>query len=212
MLGGIQLNDNNLLQPEGNFFDKYHSKNPIIKWIMKNFFRELDHFLDDAGQVCHILEAGCGEGEVTQYLSLKYGSECHIDAFDISEKVIEDAQQKYPHIHFHTGNIYEIALKNKYDLILCCEVLEHLDTPEKALKELMKVSDGYIIVSVPREPIWRCLNVLRGKYWRELGNTPGHIQHWSRNSFIRFLIKNGMEIKRIANPLPWTMILCRSIR
>lgn len=148
---------------------------------------------------------------MTQYISLRYGSECHIDAFDISEKVIKEAQQKYPHIHFSAGNIYEITPKTKYDLILCCEVLEHLDTPEKALKELKKVSDGYIILSVPREPIWRCLNLLRGKYWRAFGNTPGHIQHWSSNSFKRFLKENGMEIIRITNPLPWTMILCRPI-
>lgn len=206
------MNKSSMPQPEGNFFDKYHSKNPIIKWIMKNFFKELDHLLNRAGDVCHILEAGCGEGEVTRYLSVKYGSECHIDAFDISEKVIEDARRKYPHIHFSTGNIYEIAPKEKYDLVLCCEVLEHLDIPEKALSEIKEVSDGYMIVSVPREPIWSFLNVLRGKYWREFGNTPGHIQHWSSGGFARFLKENGMEIIQISNPLPWTMVLCRPIR
>ena len=37
---------------------------------------------------------------------------------------------------------------------------------------------------VPREPVWRVLNVARGRYVRWLGNPPGHIQHFSRAAFL----------------------------
>ncbi len=105
------MKKNNATQPEGNYFDKYHSSNPIVKWMMQNFFHKLDVLLSDVGPVSHILEAGCGEGEVTHFLSLRYGTDCQISAFDISEKVIAEAQKKYPDIHFSAQSIYHIETR-----------------------------------------------------------------------------------------------------
>ena len=39
-----------------------------------------------------------------------------------------------------------------------------------------------LLVSVPREPLWRGLNMARGAYMRDLGNTPGHVNHWSKRA------------------------------
>lgn len=64
---------NSVAQPEGNYNDKYHSKNPIVRCMMANFFKSLDKMLTVVGDVDHILEAGCGEGEVTRFISLLYG-------------------------------------------------------------------------------------------------------------------------------------------
>ena len=86
--------------------------------------------------------------------------------------------------------------------------MEHLQSPEEALKVLQKVVDGYIILSVPQEPIWCALNLLRGKYISSFGNTPGHIQHWSRKKFIE-LVAQYFDIVEIKTPFPWTMILCK---
>ena len=49
-----------------------------------------------------------------------------------------------------------------------------------SLAEIRRVTTSHALLSVPREPIWRMLNFLRGKYWSSGGNTPGHLQHWSR--------------------------------
>ena len=174
--------------------------------MMKNYFSALDSLFPDLGERAKILEAGCGEGEIAGHVLQKCTGQQTIEGFDISEKVILDAQKKYPEIRFSTGNIYEIA-GGGYELVLCCEVLEHLDDPKGALKQIEKVSGRYMIVSVPREPVWRCLNIVRGKYLKAFGNTPGHIQHWSSKSFINFLMENGMKIKQIRKPLPWTMVL-----
>ena len=56
--------------------------------------------------------------------------------------------------------------------------------PERALAEMARVARGYLLVSVPREPLWRALNIARGAYVRDLGNTPGHLNHWSRRAFV----------------------------
>jgi 2-polyprenyl-3-methyl-5-hydroxy-6-metoxy-1,4-benzoquinol methylase len=125
------------------------------------------------------------------------------------EKVVSYAREHYgdSNIDFFVGSIYDIPKKEKYDLVVCSEVLEHLEKPEDALEQLKKVGKKYVICSVPREPIWRILNMARGKYWKDLGNTPGHINHWSQRSFIKFLKKNGCKVLDVKSPLPWTVVL-----
>lgn len=100
---------NSVVQPEGNYYDKYHSTNPIVKWMTKNFFISIDSMLSVVGDAKHILEAGCSESEVTNFVSLKYGSSSTIEIFDVSEKVILAASTKYPSIKFSTGDIYNIS-------------------------------------------------------------------------------------------------------
>lgn len=203
-------------QPEGNYFDKYNSSNILIKKMMMGFFDAYNELLTEVrlkrgeAGVKTILEAGCGEGEVTNYLYQKIDG-VRINAFDVSEKVIKRARERSKDcdIQFEVGSIYDIPVEQKYDLVVCSEVLEHLEEPEKALEQLKNATTEYIICSVPREPIWRILNMARGKYWKDMGNTPGHINHWSRKSFLSFLEKNGCEIVDVRNPLPWTVVLLK---
>jgi hypothetical protein len=61
---------------------------------------------------------------------------------------------------------------------------------------------------VPREPLWRALNLARGAYVRDLGDTPGHVNHWSRRAFTALLARHG-EVVEARAPLPWTMLLVR---
>ena len=206
-------------QPEGNYYDKYGSKNPIVKKLMKGFFSALDSMLDASGFTVNggsCLEAGCGEGNVTAHIddcirNMKKGAS--FTAFDISEKLIEENSKAYPDIGFFSHNIYEpldeavLPGNKRFDLIVCSEVLEHLEEPEKALKNLLNYGDRFIL-SVPREPIWRVLNMARGKYISQLGNTPGHIQHYSYGSFLKMLKGCGLKIIKAAKPLPWTMVYC----
>jgi hypothetical protein len=88
--------------------------------------------------------------------------------------------------------------------VVCCEVLEHLTDPARALGVLARLAQPSLIVSVPREPLWRMLNMARGRYWRALGNTPGHLQHWSAPSFLA-LLEAHVEVREVRMPLPWTM-------
>ena len=106
--------------------------------------------------------------------------------------------------------IYDLNEKEKYgaDLVVCCEVMEHLLEPEEALKKLAFLASPYCLFSVPREPLWRLLNLLRGVYIKKLGNTPGHVQHWSKRSFRRF-VSPFFTVIETATPLPWTFLLCR---
>lgn len=201
------------LQPEGNYFDKYHSKNPFIKIVMKNFFHSFDIMLNSINIIQgRILEAGCGEGNISSFLQKKYKAKnVSIDAFDISEKIILDAKQSNSGINYFVYDILEpFRSVIKYDLIICSEVLEHLEYPEKAINNLKELGDFYIF-SVPYEPIWRIVNMIRGKYLKDLGNTPGHIQHFTKNKFKEMLTKSGIQIIKYSTPFPWQMVLCKKI-
>ena len=74
--------------------------------------------------------------------------------------------------------------------------------------EMARCAERYLLVSVPREPLWRGLNMARGAYLAQLGNTPGHLNHWSRRSFARLLSRFG-QVVELRSPFPWTMLLVR---
>jgi hypothetical protein len=80
--------------------------------------------------------------------------------------------------------------------------------PEATVAEMARVARSHLLVSVPREPLWRALNVARGAYVRELGNTPGHVNHWSKRAFVSLLSRHG-DVEHARSPFPWTMLLVR---
>ncbi|MDA3911687.1 MAG: class I SAM-dependent methyltransferase [Bacteroidales bacterium] len=195
----------------GNSFDKYNSKNPIYKRLMRGFFKSLIELTSDisSGEEFKILEAGCGEGHLASILLNEF-KQIDYTGFDIDSDLIREAQNQLPAAKFHVDSIYEPNryLNSSFRLCLASEVLEHLEYPEAAIKVIKNLSCDYYLFSVPREPIWRILNMLRLKYLGKRGNTPGHLQHWSKKSFIK-TISNDFNILEIRSPFPWTMILCK---
>ncbi|WP_422843436.1 class I SAM-dependent methyltransferase [Acidovorax sp. M2(2025)] len=194
----------------GNNYNKYSTQNPIARRLMRGFSESLSALVSKAAPET-IHEVGCGEG----YWTLAWHQQgMQVKGSDFSEQVIALAQENaaergLPPTLFSRRSIYELAQgDDSADLIVCCEVLEHLDDPEAGLAALRRVATRNIILSVPREPLWCALNLARGKYWSSLGNTPGHIQHWSSRAFVD-LVQKYFEVQEIRKPLPWTMLLCK---
>jgi 2-polyprenyl-3-methyl-5-hydroxy-6-metoxy-1,4-benzoquinol methylase len=154
-----------------------------------------------------VLEVGCGEGRLAQHLMALDHSPSVFEACDLSLDKLAPGLD--PRIRFSTASIYELPYASgQFDLVVCCEVLEHLDTPERGLAEIARVSSGALLVSTPREPLWRVLNLVRGKYVTDLGNTPGHVQHFSRPELLQLLARE-LEPTQVRTPLPWTVVLGR---
>jgi 2-polyprenyl-3-methyl-5-hydroxy-6-metoxy-1,4-benzoquinol methylase len=193
----------------GNVYDKYQSLNPLVRWIMRGFNDSVSHFIN-AVSPATIYEVGCGEGYwVLQWTKQRFFA----TGSDFSPYVINIAQQNAlkagisPSIFF-VDDIYQITDRTTApDLVVCSEVLEHLDKPNEALKSLQHIVSNYLMISVPREPLWRLLNLLRGKYVLSRGNTPGHLQHWSKRQFVH-LIEQYFRIVEVRCPIPWTVVLC----
>ncbi len=192
----------------GNTYDKYHSANPIARWLMDGFLGAFDDLVGRAKPATSF-EIGCGEGHLSLRL-LKGGIDAH--GCDLDQAIVDEANGASLvegfDARFASRSIYDIAPGQiAADLIVCCEVLEHLPDPHAALDILASQRARYWLLSVPREPIWRALNMARGKYLADLGNTPGHIQHWSTRGFLR-MVERRFRIVESRTPLPWSMVLC----
>jgi len=197
----------------GNTYDKYNATNPLVRKIMKGFEKSLDDMIQKANPIS-IHEVGCGEG----FLVLKWAQEkIETRGTDFSFKVINIARENavkagFSKDIFQVQSIYSLDVEiDQADLIVCCEVLEHLEDPEEGLSTLQSIVNRNLILSVPREPLWSILNLVRGKYLKELGNTPGHIQRWSKNSFVE-LVSKYFYVLELKTPIPWVMLLCQPLK
>jgi 2-polyprenyl-3-methyl-5-hydroxy-6-metoxy-1,4-benzoquinol methylase len=191
----------------GTGSNKYEMRNPVGRYLLYQFDQAITELVSKINPQT-ILEVGCGEGHVTQILSQTNAS---LHCVDISDKILDIARSRvnYSRISFERRSIYDLHDLDRADLVVCCEVLEHLEHPQLGLEKLACVATPYCILSVPREPIFRTLNFLRGAYLTEFGNSPGHIQHWSRRGFIK-LVEAKFKILTVKALLPWTVILAQT--
>jgi ubiquinone/menaquinone biosynthesis C-methylase UbiE len=193
----------------GNHFDKYRSTNPIHRVLVGGFLRAARDLVRRCAPT-RVLEVGCGAGDLAARLFWASGyPPVDYTGIDISPNEITRAQAQYPAGKFHVASAAELPFPDRsFDLVIACEVLEHLDRPTDCLREVARVCETHVLVSVPWEPVWRVLNVVRGKYWRHLGNTPGHVQHFSRRA-CRRLVAERFDLVAERRPFPWTMVLAR---
>jgi SAM-dependent methyltransferase len=195
--------------PTGNIYDKYGSSNPVVRRLMAGFHSALDDLwrLAAPGSV---LDVGCGEGVLTLEWAerLADGRVVGIDLDDPKLRV-EWERRRRPNLEFRTEEATSLSFADReFDLAAAIEVLEHVPDPDATLSEMARVARRWLLVSVPREPLWRGLNLARGAYLRELGNTPGHLNHWSKRAFVSVLSRHG-RVEETRSPLPWTMVLVR---
>lgn len=189
--------------PTGNTYDKYASKNPVERKLMEGFFSALDASLPRTVP-SRILEVGVGEGEVTARIAARW-PEATIVGLDLPDPELAAHWQDRGFSPLF-GDIGRLPFRDsEFDLVLAIEVLEHVPFPELALAEVERVARRHLVVSVPREPIWRAANLARGKYVTDLGNTPGHINHWGKRTFTE-LVGRRFDVLSVRTPFPWTMV------
>ena len=195
--------------PTGNTFDKYGSQNPVVRRLMAGFHGTLDELWDSAAP-SSVLDVGCGEGVLTVEWAERLGDR-RVVGIDLDDPKLraEWEQRKRPNLEFRAEEATHLTFADgEFDLAAAIEVLEHVPEPEATLAEMARVARSHLLVSVPREPLWRGLNMARGAYWRDLGNTPGHVNHWSRRGFVSLLSRYG-AVEEARSPFPWTMLLVR---
>jgi SAM-dependent methyltransferase len=193
------------------FAEKYTSRNPISRYLVSRFIHSLSFLVHEAAPHS-ILEIGCGEGFLALALAEQgysvRGLDVRKEAIDFASKRAKEANRE-SQLRFEVEDVYNLSPgRFQENLLVCCEVLEHLPDPKAALDRLAELPAEYAVFSVPREPLWRFLNLCRFKYLGGLGNTPGHVNHWSKNAFLAFLKQRYTPVQ-VLSPLPWTMALCR---
>ncbi len=198
--------------PTGNTYDKYASNNPIEQRMMRGFFAAFDSLVDAAaagGSPRRVLEIGVGEGTINRRIAERFPT-TPVLGLDLPDDELA-AEWRERDLSCVFGDATRLPFPDRsFDLVLAIEVFEHLSDPIGAIDELRRVCAGALIASVPFEPIWRLGNMARGRYLRDLGNTPGHINHWTGRGFAR-LVRRRFDVRRTTNPMPWTMVLAAPV-
>jgi SAM-dependent methyltransferase len=183
---------------------KHESKNPIQRALIGHFHRRLSDVVRDLAPE-DILDVGCGEGYALSALR-EHGIACPMTGIDLSAPAIDEAKRRLPQAEFRVQNALELAESGRtYDLVMMTEVLEHIDDPARMLPVLERIARRYVVVSVPWEPFFRGLNLLRGKHVMAFGNDPEHVNHWGRAAFLRF-VGSRFEVKEAPLVFPWTLV------
>jgi ubiquinone/menaquinone biosynthesis C-methylase UbiE len=186
---------------------KHTHQNPIQKFLIERFFTS---FIEEIRLAApkSILDVGCGEGFTLERLrKQKIGEK--LEGVDFLKTAIEIGRKLHPKVTLKEGTIYALPYKaNSFDLVICSEVLEHLEHPDKALEELHRVTKKYVALSVPNEPTFMVSNFLRGKNWSRWGNDIEHINHWSTRKFSKFVSKE-FDLVTVDRSFPWTIIIAK---
>jgi len=195
---------------------KYTNQNFIAKKLVNGFFRSANNLLNSIPQknMQEIVEVGAGEGHISEYIFSSF-SKSNIILTDIYKERLDEAKTKlgqHSNITFQKEDICQLTFADEsLDLVVCCEVLEHIPDYKKGLSEIYRVlkKNGYFLISVPKEPLWRILNMARGKYLKDFGNTPTHVNHWSSNGLKNLVKNSGFDILKSQSPIPWTFVLSK---
>jgi 2-polyprenyl-3-methyl-5-hydroxy-6-metoxy-1,4-benzoquinol methylase len=193
----------------GNTYDKYGSGNPVVRRLMAGFERTLEELFGQAAPGS-VLDVGCGEGVLVQRWA-RARPDARVVGIDLEEESIQAgwAEHSAPNLEYRVMEAADLPFAaDEFELASAIEVLEHVPDPEHTVAEMARCASRHLLVSVPREPLWRMLNMARGAYWPALGNTPGHLNHWSQRSFVGLLSRHG-EVLEVRSPFPWTMLLVR---
>jgi ubiquinone/menaquinone biosynthesis C-methylase UbiE len=198
------MTEGDFLGPIGNATAKYQASNPVVRALLNRFLRRLDEAAANLSPGS-VLDVGCGEGVVTERLAQRLApvKVLGVDADEAHLKA-EWESRTASNISFATGSAYDLPFADgSFDLVCCIEVLEHLERPRDALAEMSRVAGRALLLSVPNEPSWRISHFLAGRDVRRLGDTPGHINHWSKRAFLSLASELGTA--HAGAVFPWTL-------
>ncbi len=185
-------------------------QNLINKFFLHFFFAQVDKILKQRqGKLpARILEVGCGEGFVLSRLA-KLFPQAEIVGVDIDDQALTKAKELCPQAKLLNGDVQQLSFAdNQFDLVVCLEVLEHLPEPTKALQEIVRVSRGDILISVPWEPWFSWGNFLRGRWLKTWGRHPEHINYWTKKDFNQWLAKAQLPVRiQRFYSFPWLLFL-----
>ena len=193
----------------GNTYDKYNARNPVARLLQRGFERNLEDLLDST-EPQSLLDVGCGEGVLTQRWANALAPR-RVVGIDLDDPLIaaEWAKRSAPNLTYIAQRAERMPFADgEFDVVTAIEVLEHVPDPTHTLAEMARCASRHVLVSVPREPLWRAVNMARGAYWRELGNTPGHVNHFSKAAIVSLCARFG-DVIETRSPFPWTMVLVR---
>ncbi|HTE22516.1 MAG TPA: class I SAM-dependent methyltransferase [Candidatus Limnocylindria bacterium] len=135
-------------------------------------------------------DVGCGAGELACSLAQRgykgVGIDFSDDALAVANGIRKERGLTTKQLSFNKGSLS--VLPKKSDLIICCEVIEHLEDDNKFLQDVKKYGD-YFIFSVPARMQW----------FDQFDEKVGHFRRYEKGELIKQLEKHGYVIKRFSS-------------
>ena len=190
---------------ESSNLAKYQTRNPVARLLIARFFDRLSSMIEPL-EADSALDAGCGEGEAIARLGAVLPEA--VSAVDVDERAIRTVRERFPSVDVTAQSLYKLEFTDDaFDVVICLEVLEHLERPADAVRELARVARKHLLVSVPYEPFFRLGSALRGKHLHAWGNHPEHVNHWNRSRF-HSVIEPHVESLEVGVAFPWLIAHC----
>jgi len=193
--------------------DRYEEQiNPVLRMLstirMKQIIR-----LVNAQPHEHILEVGCGSGQIIRRINK--GKVLGIDYSSTAVSMAKRNTKDKEYVTVMKMDAQKINLpSNKFDKIICAEVLEHLEHPAKVLQGIRRIAKpgAKVILSFPNDRVLDKIRVILIKtgifdilFKGADKHMEWHIQKFTPKSFRKLLERNGLKVKRtyLSPPLVW---------
>lgn len=160
-----------------------YQKGGIGRWYWDYRDREILKFIDDRKT---IVDIGCGEGILLEKIVQRFTQKT---AIGIDASIENVSICKTHNLKVYAGSVYELPLDDSScDCVLFIEVIEHLDDPEKAIKEIYRVlnKDGKLILLFPHDSMFKLVRILTFKY-KEAFYDAGHVRQFNPKDMERML-------------------------
>lgn len=187
--------------------DRHHTLNPAARWLYRSYLSEVAEMVTRL-EPRSVLEVGCGAGWFADALG-KTLPDATITGVDLSERVLREARSNVPGATFTAGSAYELPFEDgSFDLVVAAELLETLHDPQKALREIVRVTRRHALIAAARQPHWRLMNMVRLAWLDEMGHHPGHVQDFNKGDLLR-MVRGHFRVVEVREPLPWIVVSCR---
>ena len=176
------LNDRNLLDRAG--------ADTICGGIYFQFGDYYGNVRDDViamlpDRIDRVLEIGCGRGSTGHAIEQRFG--CRVTGVELNPSIAKAAATKISKVI--VGDVMTVDLEGPYDAVLACDIVEHLNYPEKLLMRLREIvsSDGVVLISIPNIGFWPIVESLLSGRWDYI---PAGIQCYTH---FRFYTRDSLE-------------------
>lgn len=128
-----------------------------------------------------LLDVGCGNGLLLTLIDERFPNK-RLAGCDLSSVVIEENRRTLPHMEFQAVDLAKEAPVGAFDVVTCCEVIEHLDDPAGAIKKLAAavVPGGAVLITCPTGPLYPTERHF------------GHVRHPSPDDLVRWAGDAGL--------------------
>lgn len=132
-----------------------------------------------------VMDVGCGQGSLLMELMKEFP---HIEPHgtDISSAAVELARRKVPGGEFHVLDLVNEHVDRKYDLVICSEVVEHIEDDVSAMRNLHAMTGGHLIIST-----------VQGRMRRFEAGAVGHVRNYAKGELADKLAQVGFEVVRV---------------